>query len=282
MKNKLILIIFLIWGNISLLSNIDSLKNEYLLYSIGNYNEDCFPDSLYGEIIDVYKILPKFIIWGDYDSTVVCDSLQIDNYDTLNVIFTTFEYDTNDIDKLTLNTSDFTNDLISDFNFSYNFLDTNNLDSICHLLIIGDNFLSKNDMVYVDQDSLLIDSLSFYMPLFSNGDILTDYGETNLYIINEFVPPPPALVDNTTDIIDSKMRDILVYPNPSQNQINIKVAEVPYDLEIIDITGNVLNSYLNIDKFHLTLNLSHYSNGSYLLKFKRLNKTNTIKFIKQN
>jgi hypothetical protein len=59
--------------------------------------------------------------------------------------------------------------------------------------------------------------------------------------------------------------EIMVYPNPAENKINIK-SEILFHIELMDVKGNVIISREMEDKL-VTLNLDYLSGGIYTLRF---------------
>lgn len=74
-----------------------------------------------------------------------------------------------------------------------------------------------------------------------------------------------------------------IYPNPSNNTINIEFEAVSnqYDLKIIDITGRVVKSSEKINSIKTTLNISDLENGIYLISVFDGKNSITKKIIKQ-
>lgn len=73
--------------------------------------------------------------------------------------------------------------------------------------------------------------------------------------------------DLTSGIEDQDYETIRVYPNPSDEELTIKLSEISdYEIEIFDLVGKNLyhNNYYNIDK--ATIPTKKYTNGVYLLK----------------
>jgi hypothetical protein len=106
---------------------------------------------------------------------------------------------------------------------------------------------------------------------------LTSNGADDIFIIklqNEF--------DNTTSINeDSWTSKINLYPNPTQNIINIKVnpEDLGLPIKLFDIYGKLALSK-TIDQTDFNLDLTNLAKGIYLLRFED-NKGSNFKIVKQ-
>lgn len=61
--------------------------------------------------------------------------------------------------------------------------------------------------------------------------------------------------------IDAPQKDILIYPNPTNGQLNIQY-KLPVDVEFIDLTGRLLHKCSNTNQ----VSVGHLENGYYFLK----------------
>lgn len=59
--------------------------------------------------------------------------------------------------------------------------------------------------------------------------------------------------------------NLIVYPNPSENEITLKSNELISHVELISIEGKIISDFL-IDSFEKRINLSAVNPGNYLLK----------------
>ena len=59
---------------------------------------------------------------------------------------------------------------------------------------------------------------------------------------------------------------LLVYPNPSSDQVNIQCSSVIKDIEIIDMTGRCVRHAFNVDQNSYSLNISSLSSDIYFIK----------------
>jgi photosystem II stability/assembly factor-like uncharacterized protein len=86
--------------------------------------------------------------------------------------------------------------------------------------------------------------------------------------------------DFYTELPSFNAEDILVYPNPVDEILNVlSQNQTILELQILDMSGKELiniNSYSN----HFSVPVAHLSTGVYLLKMKNTNGTQQMKFIK--
>jgi hypothetical protein len=86
------------------------------------------------------------------------------------------------------------------------------------------------------------------------------------------LPYSPSLELNQNNI-----QAIHVFPNPTNNVLNIDAPTEIQELAILDLQGRVVQTYFNIqDK----VDISSVSNGTYYLKIKTENKYFHIKIVK--
>lgn len=83
-----------------------------------------------------------------------------------------------------------------------------------------------------------------------------------------------------TEMRDYNKLDILVYPNPFKEILNIKSDLKNKTIEIVDLSGRKMFSQYSFE-FEEIVNLSQLNQGVYLLRIIDINETKTIKLIKQ-
>lgn len=78
------------------------------------------------------------------------------------------------------------------------------------------------------------------------------------------------------------LQETTIYPNPTQNELNISVAngELPDSYIIYNTIGQTVASVKVTGQANLTVNTSTYSNGIYIIKIFKGAESKTIKFIK--
>ena len=87
--------------------------------------------------------------------------------------------------------------------------------------------------------------------------------------------------NNTTDLVDTTVSVLQVYPNPFVNEVNIETAgRAEISLQIFDVTG-VLVYAQRINGTNQTLQLGHLPAGVYFFRFEENGNTQTIRVIKQ-
>ena len=67
--------------------------------------------------------------------------------------------------------------------------------------------------------------------------------------------------DDPVGLIENQLVDIVVYPNPSSDQITIQNANDFQNLEILDLNGKIL-----ISSIHPIVQLATLSSGTYLVR----------------
>jgi hypothetical protein len=78
--------------------------------------------------------------------------------------------------------------------------------------------------------------------------------------------------------------DINISPNPSSNQIMVKLPTnyTPTEISIINITGEIIAKYYNIENSSLTIDVASLSNGIYFLQLNDGKNMVRKKFVKSN
>jgi hypothetical protein len=101
-------------------------------------------------------------------------------------------------------------------------------------------------------------------------------------------PMPPALMDSACKFVEiittginqiEKISLIEIYPNPANNNLNIKISEKS-NIEILNIEGQIIKSICAIDKA-TTIDLSDLASGMYFVKAKMENGIEVKKFVKE-
>lgn len=89
----------------------------------------------------------------------------------------------------------------------------------------------------------------------------------------------------TLSIIDKNIfnNDIVsVFPNPTENIVNLKSTKNILDISIYDIQGKLIINQTNVNKKSYELNLSPFNNGLYLIKVNTIDKVIIKKILKTN
>ncbi|WP_291720702.1 T9SS type A sorting domain-containing protein [Bernardetia sp.] len=99
------------------------------------------------------------------------------------------------------------------------------------------------------------------------------YNDTCSEADNDVQPPRKIAVTNGEEL---KSNEILVYPNPAQEVVNISSKEQILSIRILNIQGQVLRTVTNRNK----INLNGLANGVYLLNITTKEGTSTKRFVK--
>ena len=88
-------------------------------------------------------------------------------------------------------------------------------------------------------------------------------------------------LNNTISLstVDISKKQIVIYPNPVKDILNIKTDEPISGYEIYSLDGRKLTTENNVNNFKV--DVSHLTKGDYLIKIKSKGKEQTAKFIKQ-
>ena len=77
--------------------------------------------------------------------------------------------------------------------------------------------------------------------------------------------------------------DIILYPNPTNDIINIRLQEESSDMteaEIYDVNGRLLRSMQTSGR-HIQIPVANFAQGMYFVKIRCRNKTAIKRFVKQ-
>lgn len=146
--------------------------------------------------------------------------------------------------------------------------------SVVAILTIGSFFYSN--IVY-SQTSLNAGShqvnIGHHHYEYSIGEMILTSTEhhSNLIVTQGFLQPQLNSSATTTQVDPGWEGNIMVYPNPVQNILNIEFnspGPEEYSIQLLDMTGNILYQQLvekqSSKKVH-SMNLSAFTVGSYLL-----------------
>lgn len=125
-------------------------------------------------------------------------------------------------------------------------------------------FFMDNNGNIIEYNITLIDNVTYL--------IFTDEDENKLYYTAE-----------NLSVADFEELGYSIYPNPTQDQLNIRFVELPNNtsLEIYDVQGKLLEN-LMISELETQLDVSEYASGIYFIKMtEKLGNTQVAKFVKQ-
>ena len=104
------------------------------------------------------------------------------------------------------------------------------------------------------------------------------YGETEDYTVN-------ITQGGTTNLDDLSAENVLIYPNPMNNEFNVDIAALnglTNEIQLLDVTGRIISKQLtNNSTSTYNFNTSNLANGSYYVKVIGTNHEFTKKLIKQ-
>jgi hypothetical protein len=113
----------------------------------------------------------------------------------------------------------------------------------------------------------------------SSSSISLNNGQLNFSMQPNSIQLFQFKIAEILSIIDyNEESNISIYPNPTENTIEIKSKNKIGRIEIYDISGRIIE-YLDSNENNTRINISSYSSGIYLLKFTESNKT--VKVIKK-
>ena len=86
-------------------------------------------------------------------------------------------------------------------------------------------------------------------------------------------PKASIMVDNFAEIIQPKLFNINLYPNPSNGVINIKSTKMINSILVMDIQGSLVKNYSNQNGTSIKLDLSELESGIYFIQISSGNET---------
>ncbi len=107
------------------------------------------------------------------------------------------------------------------------------------------------------------------------------FGQTNCFYSGHFQDKELKKKENG-NMENVTAADIQLYPNPAVEQVNIKSSQEFAALHIFNINGQLIQSVLNIQKGHSTINVSGFIPGTYILRFQEADELISKKLIVKN
>jgi glucose/arabinose dehydrogenase len=85
--------------------------------------------------------------------------------------------------------------------------------------------------------------------------------------------------DNTPLSIDTnEMQNVVLYPNPAREFVNLNFENLNIsEVSIIDLNGNFINTFENLNNKNLQIDVSNYSSGVYFVKLTNANGQSSYK-----
>lgn len=278
---KIIILLKIVFVS-SLIANpiIDSLKDERSIYFSGDFNEDCYEDTLFCKIENGILNFPDLIVWGVQDSSINCDTNRVYIFDSSIVPYTLI--DSTNYSSLIINfiTSDINLDGVFDFLINKHNSDTTNIDSIQTLVIFGNNKLSKDTFLKID--SLVLDSVDFrFIDIDNYTKSIGNYGKYKFEIVEEIPLLNQSSKESNQNIVQSNVDFYAsIFPNPSNGILNVTTTAFPFDIAVVDVNGKVVLSLENISNRRVSLDLTKHPSGTYIIKINKEKIELIQKFIK--
>ena len=173
--------------------------------------------------------------------------------------------------------------------------DSNDLDFAPSLTLLGKNpdSLQLNSS-YIDPGFTAIDDLDGDLQANVKVTSFVDSSRANTYGIlysvadlsgNRVNATRSVVVYSPTGVNENELAGVFtsIYPNPANDALIINIAGVqtlPLTMELIDLSGRILNStsYQTKD-INETINVSNFNSGVYFIRIKNENGFKTIKFV---
>lgn len=99
---------------------------------------------------------------------------------------------------------------------------------------------------------------------------------------NELAVADFYLESLSTEEVEGNSKDLnslILYPNPTENEVNVKSLSYIQTLTIIDFTGKILKEQKDINQKEIKLNISGLKKGIYIIHVKTENETKSKKLI---
>ena len=127
--------------------------------------------------------------------------------------------------------------------------------------------------IWVDSNSKVY---SFLLPGVTVNNIVLDPKDRILNGTNSFSHDP---LYNSIQNVSSNYASIFVYPNPTENLLNILNGNGCF-VEIFDISGKVLLTQ-KMDDTHSSIDITELTNGFYFIRLDRSGAISNLKFVKE-
>lgn len=143
-------------------------------------------------------------------------------------------------------------------------------------VILGTYFTIENNQVSpipIKLDDIFYDNIDYMGEMIYNEELnkilgstifQTDYGNELVVSNVDFIFLNTT--ENSTTEFSSKKNNVVVYPNPTNGKLNVKISKgelISYSL--YDMLGREIKMDINLYKNHILINLSNFSTGVYNL-----------------
>ena len=123
----------------------------------------------------------------------------------------------------------------------------------------------------------------------SDGNLeLKNNAGSNIFTISaaDFGGEESVTIENTGTVNLNEMTfdKVSIYPNPSEGQITVDLSKLSFNnasIEIIDITGKIIDSHILDANIKLQIDLGSYANGIYQVKISTNGSTIVKQFVKK-
>lgn len=251
-----------------------------LLY-IGRINNDCVPDTVYGNSYgNAMTYLPKVIIWGRPDTAHPCPGPAgvVPVYST-NFIYPSYPRFSGSCSFAQLNTGDEQTDMLF-YLWGYKDSTASVPDTGRAIVIFGQDSLSQLPAVAFSSIAFGFQSTPFFaQDIRLNIDIVDpevrDLSEIESYLLLSLTPGdtsehPPHLVTSVADSMD-----VRIYPNPSLYTATLE-ASLPagsYTAKVVGINGQVYEeqslSLQSEGRLWRNLDVGQLASGYYVVQLVR-------------
>lgn len=174
-------------------------------------------------------------------------------------------------------------------------------DQGAHTVVITDNISGQEETVDFD----IIQSSNFNIT-FSNDTLWATGGNDFQWYVdgvlisgenNQFIVPTiegdysvgsisggclsnSFYYDQSVSIVENKLKEFSIYPNPSKGEVNITLgeSELPAEYKVTDSSGKVVLKGDLIEKY-TSLDLSAFDSGTYMITVSQKQKSQTLKIV---
>jgi hypothetical protein len=255
--------------------------SEATLLYIGNINNDCVPDTVYGNTYGhAMTWLPKVIVWGRPDTAHPCPGpATAEPVYSTDFIYPSYPRFSGSCSFLQINTGDEQTDLLF-YLWGYNDSTATEPDTGRVVVIFGQDSLARQPVVVFNSITAGFQSEPFFtQDIRLNIDLVDpevrDLSEIESYLLLSLTPGdtsehPPHLLTNVRDSMD-----VRIYPNPSLYTATLE-ASLPagsYTARLVGINGQIYNeqtlSLQSEGRLWRNIDVSPLASGYYVVQLVR-------------
>ena len=127
------------------------------------------------------------------------------------------------------------------------------------------------DPVFASEDHTMIRKQNVQNGITQNPQSFSVFAEYDTLPANTFTQLGFHICDCGSTDVESNDINFNIYPNPSNDQVNIISSGIIGDLIIYDLSGKIVTIKRNINDKFLVLDITDLSSGSYYLDIKMVN-----------